>query len=190
MDETGLVAMWENARRGDSSAKKEVVLALAERLSGLIQFWHLGRGDPDLDEVLDEAVLRLLQKLQRGETVADPLSYAAGVARNVVADRRREVRSRGRHVVPLSDAPETAFDDERLGRSEIEERWDHVREHLKPEELALLKNRVAGILAGRGEGGREPAGFTHAVACQIGRLFKKVLRLIEGFDRRQSGRLF
>ena len=184
MEKADLAALWQEACRGDPSARERVCLALGAQLLLVLHKWRLGRNDPSFDDVLDESLLRLLRKIDRGEEVDDPLAYAIGVASTLLADFRRETQSRRDRTVPLSDGVEVTIDEERFGRVEIEERSNYLQEHLKPEEFERLKGALAEILAGQSRKEKGRVGLVHALACKLSRLWTKIRRLMDDFDRR------
>jgi hypothetical protein len=178
-------ALWERACQDVPAARNAVRSSLAADLLREMNTWRLGPKDPGIDGVLDDTMAVLLEKLGKRERLDDPLAYAVRVARNVLADLRKEDRDHRGDTVPLSECPEPALEDERLRLLEIEERVAYLRGRLTPDESDLLYRMLSDILAGRGGVRKRRVALTHALACKMSRVRSKIFRLLDDFENRE-----
>ena len=112
LDEDGLRALLRALHSDEIQAARSY-----EQLRQKLILFFVGRGSPEPEELADQVLDRLSEKMKRGQAVDDLRSYAYGVARVVLMESRRRKRRRLAlltRIMPPSTSPTVAEPDARM----------------------------------------------------------------------------
>jgi RNA polymerase sigma factor CnrH len=173
LERAALDALAAQAQSGDRAAFAALLRALGPKLIAVVRAQAIP--ESDLDDVLQEAALRLWRNLADYRPDLAFAAWAVTVAANVARDwrRRRKVRAFWFGAAPLEDAAHLAFEHESpdlAGQIALQTAIADLPDSLR---LPLLLTAVAGLT--HAEAGRELGLTAKAVELRVARA-KNTLR--------------
>ena len=110
--------LFAKARQGDQEAKETLFQELRERFLPIVEheIWE----EENREDVLQDLMRIMVEKLEMGESVSHPYGYACGVLNNLIkAYIKKKKRERETFVKPTGENPEPG--------SEGPDPWDPIR---------------------------------------------------------------
>ena len=140
-----LLALAREAAAGDLTATARVLEAVAPRVASTVGA-VMGRGHPDLDDVIQLSLIALLQALPSFRGECQPASYASRIAVRTAVRARQKVRRQQAWQEPTADL-ERASDEGRSPGDELRARQRQaivrgLLEELPEEQAESLALRV------------------------------------------------